>query len=146
MLKVKRVAQPNFSKSDLENWQNDIKNAIKGLYVKTQEDSKTINKYSEAFQKVKNEYALSYKELQEVKKINQQLQQQHHAETIPQTYQNYNQLPQQHLPQKRHFSRYDYENEDNVQYIVRKKQKTPRTKIIHEATMKMTQLMAKQKM
>ena len=38
MLKVKRPIQPHYSKNDLEEWQNDIKNAIKGLYIKTQED------------------------------------------------------------------------------------------------------------
>ena len=131
MLKVKRLIQPHYSKNDLEEWQNDIKNAIKGLYIKTKEDSKTINRYSEAVQKVKNEYALLYKENQELKKINQQLKQQ---KIIPQNYQNYNQLPQHQLPQKRHFSRYHYENEDTdkVQYIVRKKRKTPKTKIIYE--------------
>ena len=41
-----------------------------------------------------------------------------------------------HQPKKRQLSRFDYENEneedENVQYIVRKKRKTPKTRIIYE--------------
>ena len=57
MLKVKKPVQSHNSKNEIEEWQNDTKNSIKNLYIKNQKDSKTINQYSDASQKIKNEYA-----------------------------------------------------------------------------------------
>ena len=126
MLKVKRPIQLHNAKNEIEEWQNDIKNSIKGLYIKTKKDNQTINQYSDAFQKVKNEYALLYKENQELKKTIQEIKES--QQMNPQNY--YRQ------PRKRPLSRFDYANENeedkDVQYIVQKKRKTPKTKIIYE--------------
>ena len=121
MLKVKRPTQLPNTKDNIEEWQNEIKNSIKSLYIKNQKDTKVINQYSDAFQKIKNEYAILYKENLELKKSIQEMKQ-----INPPNY--YCQ------PKKRPLSRFDYENEDdeNVQYIVRKKRKVPKTKIIYE--------------
>ena len=121
MLKVKRPTQLPNTKDNIEEWQNEIKNSIKSLYIKNQKDTKVINQYSDAFQKIKNEYAILYKENLELKKTIQEMKQ-----INPPNY--YRQ------PKKRPLSRFDYENEDdeNVQYIVRKKRKVPKTKIIYE--------------
>ena len=93
--------------------------SIKQLYIQSQNDSKLIEKYEKAFQTIKQEYALLYKENEELKK------------TIEQMKSNEKSLSE-NVGRKR--SRLDYEDEynnnENVQYIVRKKKKTP--KIIYE--------------
>ena len=89
------------------------------MYIQNQNDSKLIEKYEKAFETIKQEYALLYKENQEMKK------------TIEQMKSNDKSLSE-NVGRKR--SRLDYEdeynNDENVQYIVRKKKKTP--KIIYE--------------
>ena len=62
MLKVKRPVQLPNTKDNIEELQNEIKNSIKSLYIKNQKDTKVIYQYSDAFQKIKNEYALLYKQ------------------------------------------------------------------------------------
>ena len=117
MLKVKRTTNSKQSTSEIDQWENEIKNSIKQMYIQTQNDSKLIEKYEKAFQTIKEEYAVLYKENQELKK------------TIEQMKSN-----EKSLSESRKRSRLDYEDEynnaENVQYIVRKKKKTP--KIIYE--------------
>ena len=119
MLKVKKTINSKQSTSEIDQWENEIKNSIKQMYIQNQNDSKLIEKYEKAFQTIKEEYALLYKENQELKK------------TIEQIKSNEKSLSE-NVGRKR--SRLDYEdeynNDKNVQYIVRKKKKTP--KIIYE--------------
>ena len=119
MLKVKKTINSKQSTSEIDQWENEIKNSIKQLYIQSQNDSKLIEKYEKAFQTIKQEYALLYKENEELKK------------TIEQMKSNEKSLSE-NVGRKR--SRLDYEDEynnnENVQYIVCKKQKTP--KIIYE--------------
>ena len=119
MLKVKKTINSKQSTSEIDQWENEIKNSIKQMYIQSQNDSKLIEKYEKAFQTIKQEYALLYKENEELKK------------TIEQMKSNEKSLSE-NVGRKR--SRLDYEDEyknnENVQYIVRKKKKTP--KIIYE--------------
>ena len=119
MLKVKKTTNSKQSTAEIDQWENKIKNSIKQMYIQTQNDSKLIEKYEKAFETIKQEYALLYKENQEMKK------------TIEQMKSNEKSLSE-NVGRKR--SRLDYEdeynNDENVQYIVRKKKKTP--KIIYE--------------
>ena len=119
MLKVKKTTNSKQSTAEIDQWENEIKNSIKQMYIQTQNDSKLIEKYEKAFETIKQEYALLYKENQEMKK------------TIEQMKSNEKSLSE-NVGRKR--SRLDYEdeynNDENVQYIVRKKKKTP--KIIYE--------------
>ena len=119
MLKVKKTINSKQSTSEIDQWENEIKNSIKQMYIQSQNDSKLIEKYEKAFQTIKQEYALLYKENEELKK------------TIEQMKSNEKSLSE-NVSRKR--SRLDYEDEynnnENVQYIVRKKKKAP--KIIYE--------------
>ena len=119
MLKVKKTINSKQSTSEIDQWENEIKNSIKQMYIQSQNDSKLIEKYEKAFQTIKQEYVLLYKENEELKK------------TIEQMKSNEKSLSE-NVGRKR--SRLDYEDEynnnENVQYIVRKKKKTP--KIIYE--------------
>ena len=119
MLKVKKTINSKQSTAEIDQWENEIKNSIKQMYIQNQNDSKLIEKYEKAFETIKQEYALLYKENQEMKK------------TIEQMKSNDKSLSE-NVGRKR--SRLDYEdeynNDENVQYIVRKKKKTP--KIIYE--------------
>ena len=119
MLKVKKTINSKQSTSEIDQWENEIKNSIKQMYIQSQNDSKLIEKYEKAFQTIKQEYAHLYKENKELKK------------TIEQMKANEKSLSE-NVNRKR--SRLDYEDEynnnENVQYIVHKKKKAP--KIIYE--------------
>ena len=125
MLKVKRAVNSKNSTNQIDEWENDIKNSIKKIYIQNQKDHDLINQYENALQKLKQEYTLLYKENEELKKTVQEikLSQQSASSTIE------NQ-------RKRPFSRFNYENEydenENVQYIVGKKRKIPKKKNIYE--------------
>ena len=122
MLKVKRAVSPKNSTAEIDGWENDIKNSIKSLYIKSKNDTKLISQYENALQTLKQEYTLVYKENEELKKIIEEIKSQQ-------------KISLSENQQKRPLSRFDYENEynenENVQYIVRKKRKTPK-KIIYE--------------
>ena len=122
MLKVKRPVSSKNSTAQIDEWENDIKNSIKSLYIKNKNDNKLITQYENALQTLKQEYTLVYKENEELKKTIEEMKSQQKASLSE------NQ-------RKRPLSRFDYENEynenENVQYIVRKKRKTPK-KIIYE--------------
>ena len=120
MLKVKRpVSSKNYT-TEIDEWENDIKTSIKSLYIKNKNDTKLIAQYENALQTLKQEYTLLYKEKDEWKKKFEEYKSQ-----IEKTSEN---------QRKRPLSRFDYENEynenENVQYIVRKKKNAK--KIIYE--------------
>ena len=68
MLKVKKTINSKHSSSEIEQWENEIKNSIRKMYIEKQNDSQLIEKYEKAFQTIKQEYALLYKENEELKK------------------------------------------------------------------------------
>ena len=122
MLKVKRAVSSKISTAEIDEWENDIKNSIKSLYMKNKNDSKLIDQYENALQTLKQEYTLFYKENEELKKTIEEMKSQQ-------------KISLSENQRKRPLSRFDYENEynenENVQYIVRKKRKIP-PKIIYE--------------
>ena len=121
MLKVKRTINSKNSTDEINQWENEIKNSIKKMYLQNKSDNKLIEQYQPAFETIKQEYALIYKENEELKKELNKIKS--------------NQKIQVQNERKRPLSRFDYENEydnnDNVQYIVRKKKKIPK-KFIYE--------------
>ena len=121
MLKVKRTINSKNSTDEINQWENEIKNSIKKMYLQNKSDNKLIEQYQQAFETIKQEYALIYKENEELKKELNEIKS--------------NQKIQVQNERKRPLSRFDYENEydnnDNVQYIVRKKKKIPK-KFIYE--------------
>ena len=121
MLKVKRPVHSKNSTSQIDEWENDIKNSIKKMYIQNQKDTDLINQYENALQKIKQEYTIVYKKNQELKKTVQEMKQ-----SQPSASSNNENL------RKRPLSRFDYENEhdenENVRYIVRKKRKIPKKK------------------
>ena len=116
MLKVKRAVSSKNSTAEIDEWENDIKNSIKSLYIKNKNESKLIGQYENALQTIKQVYTLVYKENEELKRTIEEMKSQQKTSLSE------NQ-------RKRPLSRFDYENEynenENVQYIVRKKQKSP---------------------
>ena len=98
-----------------------LKIRLKKMYLQNKSDNKLIEQYQQAFETIKQEYALIYKENEELKKELNEIKS--------------NQKIQVQNERKRPLSRFDYENEydnnDNVQYIVRKKKKIPK-KFIYE--------------
>ena len=122
MLKVKRAVSSKNSTAEIDEWENDIKNSIKSLCIKNKNDSKLIGQYENALQTLKQEYTLVYKENEELKKAIEEMKSQQ-------------KISLSENQRKRSLSRFDYENEynenENVQYIVRKKRKIPQ-KIIYE--------------
>ena len=70
MLKVKKAIRNPKNKSQDDNlteFQNDIKNSIKMLYISDQRKKKTINEYAELLTKIRIEYAKLQKENNELK-------------------------------------------------------------------------------
>ena len=122
MLKVKRAVSSKNSTAEIDEWENDIKNSIKSLYIKNKNDNKLIGQYENALQTLKQEYTLFYKENEELKKTIEEMKSQQ-------------KISLSENQRKRPLSRFDYENEysenENVQYIVRKKRKIPK-KVIYE--------------
>ena len=122
MLKVKRAVSSKNSTAEIDEWENDIKNSIKSLYIKNKIDNKLIGQYENALQTLKQEYTLVYKENEELKKTIEEMKSKQ-------------KISLSENQRKRPLSRLDYENEynenENVQYIVRKKRKIPK-KFIYE--------------
>ena len=90
------------------------------MYIKNKNDNKLITQYENALQTLKQEYTLVYKENEELKKTIEEMKSQQ-------------KISLSENQRKRPLSRFDYENEynenENVQYIVRKKNPE---KIIYE--------------
>ena len=120
MLKVKRTINSKHSTDEINQWENEIKNSIKKMYLQNQSDTKLLEKYEQDFETIKKEYVVLFKENEELKKTIEQMKSNEKGVVTN--------------DRKRSLSRFDYENEynnnENVQYIVRKKKRTP--KIIYE--------------
>ena len=56
MLKIKRPVSSKNSTAQIDEWENDIKNSIKSLYIKNKNDNKLITQYENALQTLKQEY------------------------------------------------------------------------------------------
>ena len=86
------------------------------MYIKNKNDTKLIGQYENALQTLKQEYALVYKENEELKKTIEEMKSQQ-------------KISLSENQRKRPLSRFDYENEynenQNVQYTARKKRKIP---------------------
>ena len=68
MVKVKRPVSSKNSTTEIDEWENDIKNSIKSLYIKNKINAKLIPQYENALQTLNQEYTLLYKEKDEWKK------------------------------------------------------------------------------
>ena len=68
MLKMKRTINSKNSTDEINQWENEIKNSIKKMYLQNKSDNKLIEQYQQAFETIKQEYALIYKENEELKK------------------------------------------------------------------------------
>ena len=73
MLKVKKTVNSRQYNNDINQWENEIKDAIKQMYLKNKNDDKLINEYENAFKRIKTEYKLLYQENEETKKENKEL-------------------------------------------------------------------------
>ena len=76
MLKVKRAVSSKNSTAEIEEWENDIKNSIKSLYIKNKNDDKLITQYEKALQALKQEFTLVFKEKEELKKTIEEMKSQ----------------------------------------------------------------------
>ena len=110
MIKAERAIHSKNSTSQIDEWENDIKNSIKKMYIQNQKDSNLISQYENALQKMKQEYTIVYKENQELKKMLEEKKQ--------------NTAPTNDNSRKCSLLRFyenEYDENENVQYIVRKK-------------------------
>ena len=132
MLKVKQYDFPKNINNEVEQWQNDIKNSIKSFYLQKKEDDELIDKYEKSFQTFKEQYAIVFNERDEFKKEVEKLKNQIKQFQTQENQFHQKQFHQNQFNRKRPLSRFDYENNDDedIQYIVRKKRNTPR--IIYE--------------
>ena len=116
MLKVKRTVNSKNSTAVIDQWENEIKNSIKAMYLQNKNDNQLIGQYENALQTLKQEYTLLYKENEQLKKTIDEMKSQEKISAENQ--------------RKRPLSGFDYENEynenDNVQYIGRKRRKPPK--------------------
>ena len=72
MLKVKRAVYTPKKKKIIKNNKheteiNEIKNAIKNMYLTNQKNKKSLNDYSQLVTKIRNEYNILAKKIQELK-------------------------------------------------------------------------------
>ena len=91
-----------------------------------------INKYEKSFQTFKEQYTIVFNDRDELKKGNEKLKNQIKQFQAQENQFHQKQFYQNQFNRKRPSSRFDYENNDDedIQYIVRKKRNTP--KIIYE--------------
>ena len=128
MLKVKHYDLAKNTNNEVEQWQNDIKNSIKSFYLQKKKDDELINKYEKSFQTFKEQYTIVFNRNDELEKENKELKNQIKQLQTQQTQENQfhqKQFYQNQFDCKRPLSRFDYENNDDedIQYIVRKKRK-----------------------
>ena len=128
MLKVKHYDLAKNTNNEVEQWQNDIKNSIKSFYLQKKKDDELINKYEKSFQTFKEQYTIVFNRNDELEKENKELKNQIKQLQTQQTQENQfhqKQFYQNQFDRKRPLSRFDYENNDDedIQYIVRKKRK-----------------------
>ena len=92
MQKVKRSVSSVKDKNEIAELQNDIKNSIESLYIQNKKDSQTINQYANMINKIKEEYALIYKENLDLKKSIEEMKKppqqptSHYYNSSPQNY------------------------------------------------------------
>ena len=132
MLKVKQYDFRKNINNEVEQWQNDIKNSIKSFHLQKKKDDELIDKYEKSFQTFKEQYAIVFNERDEFKKEVEKLKNQIKQFQTQENQFHQKQFYQNQFNRKRPLSRFDYENNDDedIQYIVRKKRNTPR--IIYE--------------
>ena len=132
MLKVKQYDFRKNINNEVEQWQNDIKNSIKSFHLQKKKDDELIDKYEKSFQTFKEQYAIVFNERDEFKKEVDKLKNQIKQFQTQENQFHQKQFYQNQFNRKRPLSRFDYENNDDedIQYIVRKKRNTPR--IIYE--------------
>ena len=132
MQNVKQYDFPKNINKEVEQWQNDIKNSIKSFYLQKKKDDELINKYEKSFQTFKEQYTIVFNERDDLKKENEKLKNQIKQFQTQENQFHQKQFYQNQFSRKRPLSRFDYENNDDedIQYIVRKKRNTPR--IIYE--------------
>ena len=128
MLKVKHYDLAKNTNNEVEQWQNDIKNSIKSFYLQKKKDDELINKYEKSFQTFKEQYTIVFNRNDELEKENKELKNQIKQLQTQQTQESQfhqKQFYQNQFDRKRPLSRFDYENNDDedIQYIVRKKRK-----------------------
>ena len=103
------------------------------MYFKNKKDAETINQYANAINKIKEEYTLIYKESLDLKKTIEEMKK---SQPVNQNYASSYRENYYRQPKKRPLSRYDYEeienDDENVQYVVRRKRKPTVKKIIYE--------------
>ena len=126
MQKVKRQISLAKNKDEVTELQNEIKNSSKSLYIKDKENTKTINNYASMISKIKEEYALVYKENAALKKTIDDMK----NRIAPQPRQNYYPFPKQNYykqPKKRVMHNYVEDNDENddVQYVVKNRRNAP---------------------
>ena len=136
MIKLQQYDLKKNMNSQVEEWQNDIKNSIKSFYLQKKKDDELIDKYEKTFQTLKNEYTIIYKRNEDLEKENKELKEQMKQMQTKenQFYQNqFDEFHQNRFRKKRPLSRYDYEeeNDENIQYIIKKKRNNP-PRIIYE--------------
>ena len=133
MIKVKQYDLQKNINSEVDEWQNDIKNPIKSFYFQKKKDDELINKYEKSFQTFKNEYTIVYKRNEDLEKENKELKNQIKQMQTQENQFHQNQFYQNQFERKRPLSRFDYENNDdeNIQYIIKKKRKNP-PRVIYE--------------
>ena len=130
MQKVKSLSAVK-NKDEITELQNDIKNSIKTMYIQNKKGAETINQYANMINTIKEEYALIYKENLEKKTIEGMKKPQPVNQNYISSYrQNYYKQPKER-PIPSYID--DDENDDeNVQYVVRRKRKPTVKKIIYE--------------
>ena len=131
MLKVKRTVNSKNSTAVIDQWENEIKNSIKAMYLQNKNDNQLIGQYENALQTLKQEYTLLYKENEQLKKTIDEMKSQEKISAENQ--------------RKRPLSGFDYENEynenDNVQYIARKRRKPTKKLFIKKKKKLMVEMM-----
>ena len=68
MLKVKHYDLAKNMNSEVDQWQNDIKNSIKLFYVQKKKDNELIDKYEKSFQTFKNQYTIVFNRSEELER------------------------------------------------------------------------------
>ena len=101
MIKVKQYDRQKNINSEVDEWQNYIKNSIKSFYLQKKKDDELIDKYEKTFQTFKNEYTIVYKRNEDLEKENKELKNQ-----IKQMQTQENQFHQNQFERKRPLSRF----------------------------------------
>ena len=105
MYKAKKSANSKQTSDEAEQCAKDIKDAIKKMYLDNKNNEKLIESYEKAFQSIKNEYTILYQKYEALEK---------------KIAENENENKKRN---KRNQHEDEYEDYNNIQYIVKKKKK-----------------------